>query len=581
MSFNTTIDDVVYQQTTQPENIAEKPFIQKEWSNPIFDTNTSANYASNQVIFDTTTLSNSGVLVNYEEGVIILPMVEKIVCSGANDWTNNNLVKTDFVLGFKNSHVQLIHSIAITLNNINIVQAVPLTNAYLTFIQHSELSSDDEYLNGPLTGYAKDTSTSWYYNTPTVAGNILTGDSRGVGLGNNCNFKTLENLECNESSNEGLLKRQKFVNKYNTEKVSVLGNGYAQSQSSLKSYVANTPEAKYIYYDAVLRLKDICPNLFKNFPMAMGIKLKITLTLNNNISFRFQKLADGNFAYDKSSFQNVTSQTNPLMIAASFNPIMSSTADGVIDVSTYDHVNIPCGTATLPCSDANWYTVSMRIGKNGTTDLSQSQRPQCVLYVPSYRMSPKFELEYFSQSNRIRKIHYTELEYQMFSGSQSFALELSTSCIRPKRLILIPFLNASQNFGLDPLSSPFTTEPATTSPCILKNFNCQISNMNIFPNDISYSYDHYLQELNGQYGINANLVNGLVSSRINLVDFENNYNYIVCDLSRRLPEQDLVAVSIRVRGTVDSVLKPDFHAFIEKECVIEIDVMTGALIQRY
>lgn len=216
MSFNTTIDDVVYQQTTQPENIAEKQFIKKEWSNPIYDTNTSANYASNQVIFDTTSLSNSGTLVNYDEGLIIIPNVIQVVKTAGTtqDWTNAGLDGTDFMIGFKNSHVQLVNSVSITLNNIDIVQAVPLTNAYLSFIQHSELSLDDEFLNGPLTGYAKDNSSSWHYNTPTnpngsaltAGSSILQGDSRGVGLGNNCNFKLVEGFNLNDTTNEGLLR---------------------------------------------------------------------------------------------------------------------------------------------------------------------------------------------------------------------------------------------------------------------------------------------------------------------------------------------------------------------------------------
>jgi hypothetical protein len=222
----------------------------------------------------------------------------------------------------------------------------------------------------------------------------------------------------------------------------------------------------------------------------------------------------------------------------------------------------------------------MRIGVN----IVQHQRPQCILYVPSYRMNPKYELEYFSQSQRIRKVHYTELEYQSFTtGSGQFNAELSSSCVRPKRLILIPILTNDSNFGLNPISSPFTCEPACTSPCNITNFNCAISNVNLFPNEITYSYDHYLQALNGQSGVNGNIVNGLVSSRINLVDFQNIYHYIVCDLSRRTPEQDLTSVSIRVRGTIIAALnkKYEIHAFIEREKIIEIDVMTGALINRY
>ena len=112
MSFNTTIDDVVYQKTTGPENIAEKPFVKKEWSNAIYDTNTSSNYSSNQVVFDTTPLSNSGSLIGYEEGIISLPFVIKVSkdAGATQDWTNAGLAGTDFMIGFKNSHVQLINS---------------------------------------------------------------------------------------------------------------------------------------------------------------------------------------------------------------------------------------------------------------------------------------------------------------------------------------------------------------------------------------------------------------------------------------------------------------------------------------
>ena len=603
MSFNTTIDNIVHSQTTQAENIGEKPFIQKEWSNAIYDTNTSANYASNQVIFDTTTLSNSGTLINYQEGLICLPMVIRVsAADSAKSWidvqgTPNSFPYTDFIVGFKNSHVQLLHSISITLNNIDIVQSVPMTNAYLSFIQHSELSSDDEWLNGPLTGYAKDNSTSWYYNTPTIAGSVLTGDSRGCGLGNNCNFGLVDGLTINDTHNQGLLKRQKFINRYNNEKSAVLGDANANRPSG-KSYVENLVTGKYIYYDVVLRLKDICPNLFNNLPMAMGMKLKLVLTLNNNISFKFKKNGDGKFVYDYSTFSNVTSATNPLMLSASYNKYAAQTGSaftltgnqGAITANTVGSYSfsltdaaandslVPCGSSTLPCSDET-YTVSMRIGQN----IQQHNRPQCILYVPSYRMNSKYELEYFSQSQRVRKIHYTELEYQVISPGQrgAFNTELSSSCVRPKRLILIPFITSESNFGLNPLSSPFATEPATASPCIISQFNCSISNVNLYPNEISYSYDHYLQELNGQTGVNSNLVNGLVSSRINMVDFQNNYHYIVCDLSRRTTEQDLTAVSIRVRGTVVSPLKIEIHAFIERERIIELDIMTGALINRY
>lgn len=595
MSFNTTIDNLIYSQTTQPENIAEKPFVSKEWTNAIYDTNTSASYNSNQIIFDSTTLANSGQMPNYAEGIIILPIVIRVSCAANNDWTGATRAGTDFMLALKNSHVQLVHSIGINMNNMDILQPVPLSNAYLSFIQHSELSTEDELLNSPLHGYCKDSSSSWSYVPATSA------DSRGIGICNNSNFGLINGLSVNDTFNEGMYRRQKLFNKYNTDKLLVLG-AESVNEKECKSYISNRNDGKYFFYDVVLRLKDIAPHFFPNFPLTTGVKFKITLTLNNNISFQFRKNANGNFVYDPATFSNVTSATNPLMIAASYNPIVAQTGSNfgftagappttnatntagsyqfsIVDATTNSAL-VPCGSSCLACVDADIYTVSMKIGQS-TNGIAHT-RNQCILYVPSYRLSPKYEAEYFSQERRIRKIHYTELEYQSFyvNGGGFFNMELSSTCVRPKRLIMIGVLKNDSNENINPLSSPFTTEPATTSPYVLTSFNCSIANNNIYPNDINYSYDNFLQALNGSTGVNSNLVNGLVSSRINLSDYQNNYHYIVCDLSRRLPEFDMVSVSIRVRGQLLSPKNLEFHCFIEKEKVIEVDVMTGALISR-
>jgi hypothetical protein len=285
------------------------------------------------------------------------------------------------------------------------------------------------------------------------------------------------------------------------------------------------------------------------------------------------------------------------MIASSYNSVLSQTGGewqqtandaGAANLngnycfrttdSTPNNAIVPCGSSCLAAADATIYTVSMRIGTNHKSHT----KPQCVLYVPSYRLNPDYEKLYFSPSLRVRKVHYTELEYNSFlcNGASGFNFELSSTCVRPKRLIIVPVLQSSDNCGINPLSSPFTTEPATTSPYVISGFNCSIANNNIYPNDITYSYDHFLQSLNGSTGLNANLVNGMVSSRINLTDYQNNYHYIVCDLSRRLPEFDMVSVSIRVRGVLQSPKKMEFHCYIEKEKIIEIDTMTGALISR-
>jgi hypothetical protein len=601
MSFNVTIDDIVYQKNTQAPNMADKPFIKKVWSNKINDTNTSANYTSNQVIFDSTPLAGSGGLPNYQEGLIMLPFsikVSGIANNAVVDFTQSSYPYTDFILGLKNSNVSFVNSVSVNVNNIDILQGVPLTNAYLNFIQHSELSLDDEFLNSPLTGYSKDNSTSWYYNTPTVSNTTtLTGDSRGCGLGNNCNFGLVNAFDTNDTYNEGLLKRQKLFSRFNNEKTALIGQVNSDSAQG-RSYVQNTVTGKFMFYHCYIRLKDLCPNFFNNLPMSYGLKIKITLTLNNNVSFEFQKNAAGNFVYDYSKFSNPTSSTNPLMLAASYNTIKSQTGTQFTtldadhneantsgsygfkkDISAQNDSLVPCGSSSIPCSVNATYKVTLKLGK-----ISDYPMPieQCQLYVPSYIFNEKYEQEYLSVSNRKKRFYYTELEYQSFTvdPGSTFNPQLSSSCVRPKRLILIPILHSNGNFNLNPISSPFTTEPSTTSPCAITQFNCRIGNNNIYPNDIDYSYDHYIQQLNGSTGVNANIMNGLASSRINLVDWQNNYGYIVCDLSRRSPGSDETAVTIGVKGRLQSAKTIEFHAFIEREKWMEIDVITGEITDK-
>jgi hypothetical protein len=83
-------------------------------------TNVSSDYNSNQVVFDTTTLMNCGQQVSYSEALLAIPLVVRIQTdnAGANangqNWkTFAGLVNTDFMLAFKNSHTNLVHSIAI------------------------------------------------------------------------------------------------------------------------------------------------------------------------------------------------------------------------------------------------------------------------------------------------------------------------------------------------------------------------------------------------------------------------------------------------------------------------------------
>ena len=591
MSFNSTIDNIVFEHSMLPENAPEKPFVQKYWTTPIYDKNTSASYNSNQIIFDSSDFVNSDSFQSYQEGILSFPLVIMVTGPAGTLW-DTGLLGTDFMLGFKNSHTQLIHSVNLQVNNIDILQPVPYTNAYLSFIQHSTLSLDDEVLNGPMHGYSKDNSTSWTYKS---------ADSyMGRGLCNNANFKVLDAGSDNDVVNEGLLKRQKLFNKLSAEKQVVLGD-INNSKKDDRNGINNTHDIyKYYYYDCIIRLKDLCPNFFNNFPLTQNVKIRLTLTLNNNVSFSFTKAGAGTNAstmiLDAGSFTNNTSLTNPLMIASDHTVVSTPsmlTANAVAGVSTqFNSIGatanaiIPCGSANLPNGQ---YKVTLKIGSVDTSTNGTGGRSQCILFLPSYVLFPTYLKRYTAPGVHIKKIYYTNLEYQTFIAkpSTTFSYEIASSVVRPVRLIMIPIMSGGAtvgtgggNEGLDPMSSPWTTEPATTSPLILTNFNCSVASTNMYQNDITYSFDHYLQSLNGSTGINSNLISGMCSSRINMVDFQNNYHYVVVDLSRTTPDKVDIAKNVKVRGTIQSLKDVVFHCFIEKENYVEIDVMTGVLIPK-
>jgi hypothetical protein len=80
------------------------------------------------------------------------------------------------------------------------------------------------------------------------------------------------------------------------------------------------------------------------------------------------------------------------------------------------------------------------------------------------------------------------------------------------------------------------------------------------------------------FGLNGNLSTGLVSSRISLRHYLNNYGYIVCDLSRRLPEDESTSVSIDVSFKIISALALDFYVFVEQEKSMSINIVNGSRI---
>ena len=99
MSFNTTIDNIVFEHSMMPDNAPEKPFVQKYWTTPIYDKNTSAQYNSNQIVFDSSDIVNSDSWQSYQEVILSFPLVIMITAPAGTDWST--IPATDFILSLK------------------------------------------------------------------------------------------------------------------------------------------------------------------------------------------------------------------------------------------------------------------------------------------------------------------------------------------------------------------------------------------------------------------------------------------------------------------------------------------------
>jgi hypothetical protein len=152
-------DNYIYDFSLDSNESDKKPFVKKQQVY-INDSN-SGNYSSKQVTFETVSLSNNGRFCDYRNGYIILPLVMTV--SGTDFIANDSIRQSDLMLCLKNNSLNFIDSLTLEYNNNSVVQISTKSNAYLNFKMLSEMSYQDELLNGPTLNHYNDTSDSWTY----------------------------------------------------------------------------------------------------------------------------------------------------------------------------------------------------------------------------------------------------------------------------------------------------------------------------------------------------------------------------------------------------------------------------------
>lgn len=566
------MDNVVYDMASQSE-VPPSFFVKKDYLS-ILD-NSNGNYSSNQLVIDTSQLSNSNKWISYREGFLLMPLLLSMTSPISTYAVAQNI---DFSVSLKNWYGTIIHSISLDLQGSTIIQQTPFQSLWNCFKLLTTLSYQSLITEGPTLGFYPDTSTSWRFNAATT---VIGGN----GTCNNSNFFVSPVITGavatvpRDAFNKGFYERQRVwnINPEQTCGVGLYSTLLTQTSANTiyKSGVfkrfSSTGAVAGVWQcqiQAAIFLRHL-HSFFDKAPLMKGIFFRMTLNLNNaTVLFTTVGASTGT--------QLVNSVSVPVGGVLPFMISSTATSNGLAEVLAGQYsYNLSVGDT---CLDATMRTA-------GGANMSSGINKNVTLNVPAYTFNPIFESAYIS--NSVRKIIYEDIyQYQVLNvkaGAQ-FNNLITNGIAGLKSCLVLPFFNATatnSNIGalaIPPFQSPW--DPCgggPTSPmAMINNFNVVVSGQNVLYNNQRYTYENFIQQLNGQNAINGNLVDGMGSSLISQVDFENTYCYYYVDVSRCLPIEVGVSKSVNIIGQNMSVKDLDLYVFLSYECAVSIDILVGS-----
>jgi hypothetical protein len=211
-----------------------------------------------------------------------------------------------------------------------------------------------------------------------------------------------------------------------------------------------------------------------------------------------------------------------------------------------------------------------------------SVRAYCCLY----DMTPQAEQMYLSKQST-KTIKYSDfLSFQTLNigVGANYNTVLTNSIARARRIIGVVQIAAAFNSAgtagtIAPSNSPFSSCPNTTVNTPITNYNILVSGSNLYQQNLSYSVEHFIQELRKTGSMNGGMSLGMSSGLLDQLDYESGYRFLLSDLSRCPSEaSDNVSKSIQVIGTNSGKYPIDILWFLEFEREVTIDLQTGSLI---
>ena len=516
-------DNIAFENTRMGETPLDYQSVsRKQTIVPIADTN-NGTYSGN-IRYSITSLQGS--FVNWNEAVLQSPITVTLSTAGTavacNEWA----------IGMKNGTVNLIDSFELKLNGVQLVTPQAWSNVACVYKMLSSWSKDTLNKVGPSVAFWPDSTGSCRW---IVSG---TANVNGDNISNNVNYPLTPPILATvdgptvapEVWNEGFYKRQQFLNSYHQAGYGgFIGTGTgvpgippAQLLQPAKSYFVASSGANLMgtwNLQCQIRLCDL-HDVFKKLPFSEYGQVDMTFYYNQfNPTFTAATTPTFVLAATGQQFGN----TCPFMVAS------SATSNG--------------GALVAASTNAGLITMAMSIGNKIQAGTQ--------LFVPVYDLDPEYRANLVA--TRPFSICRYEKMLQNFTSvaaNTSFNFNVTPGQANVKSIVVVPaYANSGNNqtIAINQAASPFDSYPGTTCPLAsIVQFNVLINNRPVFPSNVNYEFDMFLNQVQRINALNSGDVDCLNSGLINEFMWTNAMRYYVADLQRGELENESSPKSINL-----------------------------------
>jgi hypothetical protein len=573
-------DNYDFEKSSLPQSLDEySPFLDKQTNNYINDQNSGV-YSANQslVQFDLSSLYSSSKFTNTNDMFITIPitMVSSLSIPPASPavapptcaWALQTL---------KSGYHNLIHQADLQIDGKTVSESQPFLGTFTGIKLLSELSQTDLKSFGSVIGYSDvvDTPNSVIYNTSTTTATLTNGN----GMTNNNVFGTTTQTTANVLQNTGLC--NEAINKRALRVIDaqvtasntlnkIVGTGGIVSRDQLNAdfkatyQVLNTSYA-VIYDVAIIRLKDI-----------LDVMDKVGLVKRFNGVLRLY--INTGALYIGCNGNNAANDANPNYLFSVNNSTFNNVCPFTIN-NLNSSGQIPVAQKQL--SAGIFIGKALQTSLNGvnlaTSGASHSMQA-CRLYYSTVQLEPEKALSY-SRSNQMKNVVFKNYYFNQInsvSAGSNYSQLIQSGITNPFALIIVPYVSSTATgmSGYD-WQSPFSTSPATGSPCILNNLQVQLGGQQVLNSSYYYGFEDFVTQFVNCESLSSSDF-GVGVGVINKEYWDMNRVYYV-NLSRSTKSDRMTPRNIVLSFKNDSLVPIDVKVFTVYLDSFQINVDSGQI----